>query len=632
MRSFSFYAPGPGAAGPGPSPVPVRSGAAGLALLLALAPLTPAQAQNSQEQGPSAPAGSTPPPQDGPANSDKSIGFYVGKDLTDDGSVLLGGFGHEPSSHWLEIVQGQEHPEDATVQVGATEEADIPGELTEIPQVEQTAKYLTMNYSEFAGFPAPLTNGGLNEHQVAVRDIWSDSREELVEMTPTPQEGPQYSDLARLMMERATTAREAVEIAGELIDEHGYTTYGGNSHLIADENEGWVLVEFAGGQGLWAAERLGSDDVRVSYPGYIQDFPVDRDDDSDFMGSDNLVGFAEEQDWFDAQGEETIDLQQAYGTPFPGPPGDDDEAPFRYPPRLEEELQEMAPMSLQDMQRMVRDPRWSDDRSGYGQVAHLQEDLADPDLATLWVAPTAAVTAPYIPWHIGAEEIPPEYSQHRYLTSGAAAGYVDPEYAHLEATQYPVRTFKRLMYYTCEHPGAFLGEVTDTFEGFEAQMLQDIGEVEAQALEAFEAGDRDEGRAALTRFSNEWATDALDLGTFMVEDVQERTKDEWGIRMPEQERSEDVTANAESLDMSLGGEEAVTARDRVNCDMGGGWQDGSTLERQGTYGDPDAVPDFRAEQGGAWASASWGWALGGTAAGLLVGAAGMYLLGRRKSA
>lgn len=162
--------------------------AAGLALLVALAPLTPAQAQvqgdGDQGQAPPVPVGTTPAPQEGPANSDKSIGFYVGKNLTDDGSVLLGGFGHEPSSHWLEIVEAQEHPEDATVQVGATEEADIPGELTEIPQVEQTAKYITMNYSEFSGFPAPLTNGGLNEHQVAARDIWSDSREELVEMTP----------------------------------------------------------------------------------------------------------------------------------------------------------------------------------------------------------------------------------------------------------------------------------------------------------------------------------------------------------------------------------------------------------------------------------------------------------------
>ncbi|MFC3994784.1 C69 family dipeptidase [Nocardiopsis sediminis] len=605
--------------------------AAGLAVVVALAPVAPAGAGTSAgaDPAPPAPAGAKPAPDPGPANSDKSIGFYVGKNLTDDGSVLIGGFGHEPSSHWLEIVDRQEHPEGSTIQVGATGEADIPGRLTEIPQVAETAKYITMNYSEFAGFPAPLTNGGLNEHQVAARDIWSDSREELVEMTPTPQEGPQYSDLSRIAMERATTAREAVEIVGGLIDEYGYTTYGGNSHLFADENEGWVLVEFAGGEGLWAAERLGPDDVRVSYPGYIQDFPVDfADDDSDFMGSDNLVSFAEEQGWFDAEGQDTMDLQEVYGTPFPGPPGDDEDAPFRYPPRLEDELREMAPMRLEDMLRMVRDPRWSDDRSGYGQVAELRDDLPHPDLATLWVAPTAAVTAPYIPWHIGADAVPPEYSQHRYLTSGSAANYIDPDYAHLEATRYPVRTFKRLMYYTCEHPEEFLGEVTDVFEGFEAQTLEDIGAVEAEALDAYEAGDDAAARAALTEFSGDRAMDALDLGDHLVDDVEQRTKDEWGIRMPDEEHSEGVTARSESLDMSLGGENVVSARDRVNCDMGNGWADGSTVDRQGTYGDPDAVPDFRVGAAPG-PGGSWAWGLGGVAAGLLIGAGGAVWLRRR---
>lgn len=69
-------------------------------------------------------------------------------------------------------------------------------------------------------------------------------------MTPDGQTGPQYSDLSRIAMEDASTAEEAVTILGEMIDEHGYTTYGGNSHLFADENEGWVFVEFAGGAGL----------------------------------------------------------------------------------------------------------------------------------------------------------------------------------------------------------------------------------------------------------------------------------------------------------------------------------------------------------------------------------------------
>jgi dipeptidase len=187
-----------------------------------------------------------------------SYAIYVGKNLTTDGSVLIGGSGDEVSSHWLEIVPETTHSKGATIAVGVTAEAAYPGRMIEIPQAAQTFRFLTMNYSDYKGFPAPLTNGGLNEHNVAARDVWSPSRAELVAMTPNPQSGPQYSDLSRIAMQRARTAREAVEIIGVLIDTYGYSTYGGNSHMFADENEGWVLIEFAGGKGLWIAEDLAA--------------------------------------------------------------------------------------------------------------------------------------------------------------------------------------------------------------------------------------------------------------------------------------------------------------------------------------------------------------------------------------
>src|SRR5687767_11418795 len=208
-----------------------------------------------------------------PAPALASYAIYVGKNLTADGSVFLAGYGDEPSSHWLEIVPRRDWPAGATIKVGATAQANYPGELIEIPQARRTAKYITMNYSAFAGFPAPLTNGGLNEHHVAARDIWSPSREELRKMTPRPQRGLNYSDLSRIAMERARTAREAVEIVGQLMDQYGYATYGGNSHLFADAAEGWVVINFAGGKGLWVAQRLGPDDIRISRPGYIGEIP-----------------------------------------------------------------------------------------------------------------------------------------------------------------------------------------------------------------------------------------------------------------------------------------------------------------------------------------------------------------------
>jgi hypothetical protein len=89
------------------------------------------------------------------------------------------------------------------IRVGAPEGARYPGRLIEIPQAPVTFGYITMNYSSFAGFPAPLTNGGLNEHLVAGRDVVSPSRDELRRMTPNPQTGLNYSDLSRIAMERA---------------------------------------------------------------------------------------------------------------------------------------------------------------------------------------------------------------------------------------------------------------------------------------------------------------------------------------------------------------------------------------------------------------------------------------------
>lgn len=558
---------------------------AGLSLSLA-APATASQNNGEQITG----RAETAPEQHDP---DKSIAFYVGKDLTTDGHTLIGGFGHEPSSHWVEIVPAQDHPEGSTVTVGATNEADMPGELTEIPQVEHTARYITSNYSEFAGFPAPLMNGGLNEHNVAGRDVWSNSREELWDMTPEDQSGPQYSDLSRIAMERATTAREAVEIIGELIDEHGYTTYGGNSHMFADEEEGWVLIEFSGGEGLWAAERLGSDEIRVSYPGYIHDFPVEAVEEghSDYMGSENLVSFAEEQGWYDPEEDESFNLQDVYGQPFPTEEfgvnetaDPEDEAPYRNPVSLEEEIAEFDEFNLDDMLRLVRDPRWSDDRAGYGQAAELRSDLEDPDLATLWLAPTAAATAPYLPIAIGAEELPVEYSQHRYLTADSPSTYLSPEYAEQEATEYATQTYKRLMYATCARPEEYLSEVTAALEGFDAESRQEWDDVLQEVAQS------DDPSEVLTEYSYDRALSGLALGNYLLDDVLAQSRGA-GLQEPEVEVPDGTTASERSLSMTMDG---VGARDRLHCDVGGGWAEGNSLQRAGDYGDPEDIPDYSA--------------------------------------
>ena len=461
-----------------------------------------------------------------------SYGIYIGKNLTADGSVFIGGSGDEPSSHWLVVQPRQQHDVDATITVGVTEVARYPGELTEIPQIAETFKYIAHDYSEFAGFPPPLTNGGLNEHGVAGRDIWAPSRGELREVTPDPQRGPQYSDLARIAMERATTAREAVEIVGALVDEHGFSTYGGNSHLFADDQEGWVLIQMAGGQGLWVAERLGPDDVRFSYPGYILEIPLDYQDDPNYMGSDNLIDFAVEQGWYDPEAGEPFNVNEIYGNQLGR------ERSFRGDMTIadfEELLRENAPnITLEDVIGYVRDPRISLDTTGYGQVAQLHEDT-HPELRTLWAAATASVTTPFVPYYIGIEDVPPEFRRHRYLTSNEAARFQDPSAAPQEATRYAFRVFKRLQYHTCENPEEFLPGVVRSLVGFEQTLIDEQDIVTRTALTLYDAGEEDLARHFLTEYSHTRSMDALALGQALADGVEARTKAVFGIRPPEQE-------------------------------------------------------------------------------------------------
>ncbi len=526
---------------------------------------------------PSAADGSEPLDQDeGEQQSPptKSIGFFVGSDLTDDGSTLLGGFGHEPSSHWIEIIPRQTHPEGATTEVGVTDEARIPGELTEIPQADETYKYVSSLYSEFAGFPPPLTNGGLNEEGVAARDIWSPSRPELVEMAEdaAPQEGPQYSDLARAAMERADSAEAAVDVVGELMEEHGFSTYGGNSHLFADEDEGWVFINYAHPDGkLWAAERLGSDDVRVSYPGYIRDFPVDHEDDPDFKASDELVDFAEDQGWWDGEGD-TLDLREVFGVgEYPADADAEDYiAPEFYqdardPEERTEELRQIAEerggMSVDDMMALVRDPRWSTDHAGYGQVAHLRPDVHD-ELQTLWTATTSSITTPYVPIPIGAEEVPPEFRQHRYMTSGSAATFLDEDYQVQEGTRYATREFKRLLYLACEEPGEFYTDVTGALESLELEMLAERDEVEAEAQALFDAGDADAARELLTDNAEERLLESMELAMELSDEVEDELRDADALREPSGTEAEgDLSETPPASSQDMGG----TGLEMVNC-------------------------------------------------------------------
>lgn len=78
--------------------------------------------------------------------------------------------------------------------------------------------------------------GFMNEHQVAIGETTFDGRSELYDSTGIVD----YGSLMFLALQRSKTAREAIKVIAELMDEFGYASTG-ESFSIGDPNEVWIM-------------------------------------------------------------------------------------------------------------------------------------------------------------------------------------------------------------------------------------------------------------------------------------------------------------------------------------------------------------------------------------------------------
>jgi dipeptidase len=121
----------------------------------------------------------------------------------------------------------------------------------EIAQVPRTHKYLN------TALPC------INEHQVAIGEATFGGKRIMRSKVGTID----YYELNRLMLERATTAREAIEVADEVTKKYGYID-GGECFTIADPKEVWHLEIVGPGEGkkgaVWVAQRVPDDHVSVN--------------------------------------------------------------------------------------------------------------------------------------------------------------------------------------------------------------------------------------------------------------------------------------------------------------------------------------------------------------------------------
>lgn len=151
--------------------------------------------------------------------------------------------------------------------------------------------------------------GNMNEHQVVIAETTFGGRKELRNKSGILD----YGSLIYIALQRARTAREAIEIMTSLVAEHGYYS-SGESFSIGDKNEAWILEMIGKGEGnkgtVWVAQKIPDGYISAhANQARITTFPLD--DPNNCIYSPDVVSFAREKGYFNGKDEE-FDFSAAY--------------------------------------------------------------------------------------------------------------------------------------------------------------------------------------------------------------------------------------------------------------------------------------------------------------------------------
>lgn len=228
---------------------------------------------------------------------DGCTSITVGKNASTDGSVFTS---HTDDSHktrsWMDIQSAKDNKPGTMKpmykRVSSSEYA-MPKydhkKIGEIPEVDHTYSFINTAY--------PC----MNEKQLAMGESTFGGREELV----SDKGLIDCQRLCQLMLERCTTAREAIKLADELTKKYGWND-AGECLTIADKNEVWHFEILGPGKdkigAVWAAQRVPDDHISVNAnASTIKEIDLTQPD--YFMASDNIYTLAKDNGWWNEESE-----------------------------------------------------------------------------------------------------------------------------------------------------------------------------------------------------------------------------------------------------------------------------------------------------------------------------------------
>lgn len=220
-----------------------------------------------------------------PLAADACTNLIATKGATADGSVMVT---YAADSHNLygELYHraAADHPKGAMREI---REWDTNKYLGKIPEVAHTYNRV----------------GNMNEHQVVIAESTWGGREELADTTG--QSVMDYGSLMYVALERAKTAREAIDVMTDLVQKYGYASEG-ESFSIADKDEVWVMEMIGKGAekgAVWIAVRI-PDGAISGHANQPRIRKVNLKDKENVRYSKDLISFARKRGYFTGKDED----------------------------------------------------------------------------------------------------------------------------------------------------------------------------------------------------------------------------------------------------------------------------------------------------------------------------------------
>jgi len=453
----------------------------------------------------------------------KAMGCFavvVGKKASTDGSVLLGHDEQNDGQRFLNFrkIPRIMHKDDEMITLRGS---------ARIPQVKETYSFL---WSENPGLTH--SDAYFSEWGVAVvSDSCPDRAQELEKLEAEGQlvKGGITYMLRRLIAERARTAREGVEIAGEIIMQVGYP--GSRTLVIADPQEAWLLSISRGKN--WVAQRVGDDQV-VLLPNVYIIGEINLQDKDNFLASPGLVENAIKKGWYNQSDKGPFSFCRAYSQPRERLL---DLRQWRAQclvtkKRISEEPDRRLPFSVKPARKLsVKDVIEILRCHGKGGIcSDIMQEAAvfqlrsnmPPEIGCVcWRCSAEPCTSVLTPWYCGITETPKEYYKPvdimENLTLKCHFSKSPQKFAPDDKNAWWV--FKNLQDTVRNDYDNRIGAVRAVWEKFEAKLFADQPAVEKTALMLYKK-DKSATVGYLTEYSRYAALKALSEAREMTEQLK----------------------------------------------------------------------------------------------------------------